>query len=201
MDQAEEIMVPLGYHVKNRSERSVTFAGRLTPGKAGNLISLATTLFDPSLGFEMSIAGNTMGEDTITLIAKPDDQATEVILPDKPSPSREAIRTWIEFNVLKLPSAAPIAKSTLSYSRLLVYTDRVERQKRIAFWKADGVPMPVEDICDVRLTKRGKAIEIEDRAARVISFGKAPRPEIEKLKQVIESRITVYSDSGAPMIT
>jgi hypothetical protein len=193
LSKAEELLIPVGYHVSARSETSVTFTGR--PAVPGELKfwTAGMALFAPVLSGLSTTAIAARGDESVTLLVRPTgDGKTQVILPDDEGTAATKLLTlWIRADVLRERMDESIMTLAASYRRLVIFPDRVELHTRKLRWKVrDSVE--IEDIASVGgAGGRLKVVATDGRVFEVSWPGMGA--DVARAAELIERRREVYA--------
>jgi hypothetical protein len=189
--EAERFMVgEAGAHVTERSDHSLTFSGRIAPGGLGTALIVGTAFFDLGTSAALGTQHNTGNTASTTLLAYPSkDGGTEVVIPDGRDALTNLLSVWIEADVLRRGLPNPLIKVQASYSKIEVYTDRIEVYGRRMFWKLKDT-IHMRNVASVEAGLDKLRVVADD--GRVLEQGGGIGGHAKKAKQIIEERAAVH---------
>jgi hypothetical protein len=189
MREATAFMVNSGASVESRDETSVTFSVPRGVTGTEKLIGGVTAFFDFGAAMSHGTMVTTSQHQSATFVAIPREDGVQVTIPDQETNAANLLKFWFVADVLREPLPGPMMKIQQSYSRVLIWADRVELHKRIMFWKLNDT-IQMADVAGVETKKR--LVTVRSTDGREIEIKALSREDAAQAKEIIESRLAVY---------
>jgi hypothetical protein len=186
---ATAFMVNAGASVEGQTANSITFSAKLGVSTSDYVWGGILALMDLGAAMSDTTTLAVMQDQNSTLVAVRQGEETQVTISDGQRSVDNLLRFWLIADVLREPLPNPMKKVQASYSKVLIWNDRVELYTRIMFWKLAETVM-MDDVEDVEIDKRWVHLWATD--GRELSIKGVSRDDAQMVKQMIDSRLTVH---------
>jgi hypothetical protein len=186
---ATAFMVNSGASVEGQTTNSITFSAKQGVNASDYIWGGILALMDLAASMSDATTLAVIQDQNATLVAIAQGGETTVTISDGQRTVDNLLRFWLIADVLREPLPNPMKKIQASYSKVLIWNDRVELYTRIMFWKLAETVM-MDDVEDVEIDKRWVHLWATD--GRELSIKADSRDDAQMTKQMIDWRLQVH---------